>query len=274
MKIYGGSTTVPDGGKLAAFVKKATDSIAARSWAANAKVTRWLGQLSGSWSKRSASFAELPIHLGKVSPQTLSNLQRAIIDAPIVNFDPSDHAAGYCFNSNGNAVKSIFDGGFRFRQLGAQQCAAISSAIRELAPAITEQLGTGWRVINVKSWSIQSKTTQQGPNAWHYDGFPVSTFKLMVYLTPVSVQTGTTEVKYDDGRCQLLEGDAGTYLLFDPSALLHRGVAPADTSKDRVHIEITLMRSLRTDAHLVFGGLNSAYPRFPWSTLPRLQESA
>ena len=272
MQTYGGSPTVLAEGKLATFMKNATDSIAARAWAANAKLTRWVGRISGSWSQQSENFAKLPLHLGMVSPKTLSTLQRVIIDAPIATFEAEDHAVGYCFNPNGNVVKNIFDGGFRFRQLGRQQCAAIAGAIRELAPVVSAQLGTGWRVINVKSWSIQSKTVQEGPNAWHYDGFPISTFKLMIYLTPVGVQTGTTEVKFDDGRSQLLEGEAGTYMLFDPSTLLHRGVAPTDTSKDRVHIEITLMRAIRTDFHLVFGGLNSAYPRFPWVSLPRLQE--
>ena len=270
MQAYGEAPVVPTRNKLAAIMKNATDRLAARAWATHSGLTQWWGRGRGSWMPQSENFAKLPLHVGAVSPQTLASLQNAIIDAPIAPFDPADHADGYVFNSDGDAVEKIFKAGFRFRTIGRQQSAAIAGAIQELAPSISALLGTGWRVINVKSWSIQPDTVKLGPNAWHLDGFPVGTFKLMIYLTPISPKVGTTEVKFDDESTRLLEGDAGAFLLFDPSSLLHRGVAPTDPTISRVHVEITLMRALTTDVQLAHGGLNSAFPRFPWTRLPKI----
>jgi hypothetical protein len=58
--------------------------------------------------------------------------------------------------------------------------------------------------------------------------------------------------------------------LFDPSELLHRGVAPTGSKTERTHIEITLMRFPSIDQRLAFGGLNSAYPSLPWTRRPLL----
>ena len=270
MQAYGEAPVVPTRIKLATIMKNATDRLAARAWATNSSLTRWWGRFRGSWMTQSENFAKMPLHVGAVSPRTLAALQDALIDAPIAPFDPADHAAGYVFNSDGDSVEKIFKAGFKFRKLGEQQSSAIAGAVKELAPNISALLGTGWRVINVKSWSIQSETVKLGPNAWHLDGFPIGTFKLMVYLTPISSTVGTTEVKFDDESTRLLEGDAGTFLLFDPSTLLHRGVAPTDRTTSRVHVEITLMRALTTDVQLAHGGLNSAFPRFPWTRLPKI----
>ncbi len=191
-----------------------------------------------------------------------------ILNAPEAEFKADDHAEGYEFNPNSDVVESIFKAGYHFRDLGTAQVRAISRAVREMAPDITAHLGSSWRVINVKSWSVRSDTVQQGPNAWHLDGFPVGTFKVMVYLTPIGKATGTTEIRLADDSTTILEGGSGTYLLFDPSVIWHRGVAPTEAATERTHIEITLMRSAATDLRYAHGGLNSAYPRLPWARRP------
>lgn len=238
------------------------------AWATNAALAIWLGRLRGQTSHLSRAFSAMPLTSGKLSPSSLKNLQAAIFSASAAEFKASDHATGYVFNPDAKAIAKIFESGYRFRRIEAPQLRAMTNLMSELGPSITTHVGGGWKVINLKSWSVRSDTVQHGPNAWHLDGFPVGTFKLMVYLTPIGPATGTTEVRFADGSSQILEGEAGTYLLFDPSVLWHRGVAPTDAGVERTHIEITIMRAPTIDLSLVEGGLNSAFPRLPWTRRP------
>lgn len=238
------------------------------AWRVNVLLSRLCGRLRGHASPDGEAFRRLPMHLGRLSEANLNALREAIAAAPIAPFSAADHAPGYVFNEGDDAIARIFNDGYRFRRLDAPQRRAIARALDELASEITRCLASGWRVINVKSWSIRSETVQLGPNAWHLDGFPVGTFKLMIYLTPIGKMHGTTEVKLGDGSSRILEGEAGTYLLFDPSVLLHRGIAPGAPAVERIHIEITLMVTPVTDRRLADGGLNSSYPRLPWARLP------
>jgi hypothetical protein len=251
--------------KLAMLAENARSHFEKLAWRVNAALATIAGRLRGTASVESRDFDRLSLHLGQLSPATLADLRSAIMAASIAEFSTADHLDGYTFNPDDDAVAKIFNAGYRFRRLEGPQIRQIGRAMAELAPAITRRLGSGWRIINLKSWSIRSNTVQKGPNAWHMDGFPVGTYKLMLYLTPISAVAGTTEVKMADGGSKVLEGEAGTYLLFDPSTLWHRGVAPSDPTIERTHIEITLMRAVATDCRLADGGLNSAYPRLPWT---------
>jgi len=238
------------------------------AWKANAKLASTLGRMRGYATAESDSFGHRPIRLGRIPERTLAALQSLILNAPVADFDVADHARGYLFDPDDRTINNIFKGGYRFRRLDAPQLRGIADALRELAPDITSHLGSGWRIINLKSWSTRADTVKAGPNAWHVDGFPAGTFKLMIYLTPIGASVGTTEVRFDDGASQILEGEAGTYLLFDPSVLWHRGIAPTQPGIERTHIEITLMRAPSIDLRLADGGLNSAYPRLPWTRRP------
>lgn len=233
-------------------------------WRANTALAIAAGRAAGRTSAESAAFAAKPIRLGRISEDRLAELRATVLAAPELPFSADDHAPGYVFNAYGEALASIFGAGFRFRDLRDPQYAAIGRALRDIADEITQSLGGGWRVANLKSWTTSPRTTDRGPNAWHYDHFPVGTYKLMIYLTKIGPETGTTEVKYADGSTQILEGEAGTYLLFDPSALLHRGVAPCLPDAERTHVELTLVRWLSVDTALAAGGLNTSYPTRPW----------
>lgn len=252
-------------GNFVAITNHARSYLSNLTWKANAKLAGALGRMHGYATAESDSFRRKPISLGRLSGRSLATLQSLILNAQVADFDVADHAPGYVFSPDDQTADRIFKGGYRFRRLDAPQLRAIADALRELAPDITRRLGSGWRVINLKSWSTRADTIQAGPNAWHVDGFPAGTYKLMIYLTPIGPAVGTTEVRYDDGSSQILEGEAGTYLLFDPSVLWHRGIAPAEPGIERTHIEITLMHAPSIDLRLADGGLNSAHPRLPWT---------
>jgi hypothetical protein len=263
----GAPAAAPALGKLVKLARLAQACFESAAWRANAVFARLLGRLHG-FSPEGEAFERLPLHIGRLSGVNLEALRAAIAAAPEAAFSPDDHLPGYVFPEGGVALANIFNAGYHFRRLDTPQKRAIARALDELAPDITRRLASGWRIINLKSWSIRADTVQKGPNAWHRDGFPVGTYKLMIYLTPIGKTVGTTEVRLADGSCRIVEGDAGTYLLFDPSALWHRGIAPSDRCVERIHVEITLMRAAVTDRRLAAGGLNSAYPRLPWSRHP------
>jgi hypothetical protein len=261
----GGSQAEPEPSKLLKLAELMRAYVESAAWHANAVLARFLGRLGGRYSPEGAAFRRLPLHIGQLSGKTFEALCAAIAEAPVAAFSPSDHSPGYVFPKGDAEMASIFNAGYQFRRLDAPQARAIARALDELAPEIGRRLATGWRVINLKSWAIRIDTVQRGPNAWHRDGFPVGTYKLMIYLTPIGATVGTTEVRLADGSSRTVEGPPGTYLLFDPSVLWHRGVAPSDPGVQRTHVEITIMCAAVTDRRLAVGGLNSSYPRLPWS---------
>jgi hypothetical protein len=238
------------------------------AWRANGVFARGVGKLCGLESPESTAFARKPFTHGVLPLSTVARLKTVILGAPNVEFRSDDHAPGYVFNPGGDALARGYNATCRFHRIGENQAHAIAAAIDGIASQITNKLGSGWRIINVRSWSLRSGHVSA--DNWHLDGFPPGTFKLMLYLTPVSQRTGTTEVRYDDGTTTTLEGEAGTYLLFDPSRLWHRAIPPAQPDLERTIIEVSLMRAPFTDRSLACAGLNSSYPFMPWAARPLL----
>jgi hypothetical protein len=241
------------------------------AWRANGMLARAAGKLQGLESAESAAFAKVPFAKGCLPAATLECLRSAILSAPDVAFCSDDHAPGYQFNP-GEGLARGYNDTCRFHRIGETQASAIAGAINDIAPQITRNLGSGWRIVNVRGWSLRPGNTS--PADWHVDGFPPSTFKLMIYLTPIGREDGTTEIRHNDGATAILEGDAGVYLLFDPNTLWHRAIPPARPDIERTIIEVTLMRAPFTDQRLACAGLNSSYPFMPWAARPLLRVSS
>jgi hypothetical protein len=155
------------------------------AWRANDMLARAAGKLRGLESADSAAFVKIPFSDGRLPLNVLERLKSVILSGPDVEFCSDDHAPGYAFNP-GTRVGST-----RYHRIDEKQTLAIAAAIDNVASQITRKLGSGWRVINVRSWSLQSGNV--GSDGWHVDCFPPSTFKLMLYLNPVGRETGTTE---------------------------------------------------------------------------------
>jgi len=158
------------------------------AWRVNDVLARAAGKLRGLESADSAAFVKIPFSDGRLSLNALERLKSVVHSAPDVEFCIDDHAPGYEFNPHAN-----YDANCRFHRIDEKQTHAIAAAIDDIASQITRKLGSGWRVINVRSWSL--RTNKVSPDAWHLDGFPPGTFKLMLYLTPVGWEVGTTEVR-------------------------------------------------------------------------------
>ena len=98
---------------------------------------------------------------------------------------------------------------------------------------------------------------------WHTDGCVEQIFKIMIYLTPLSEETGSIELKINNSEIQQRSATRGAWLLFRNSSVLHRGVP--GTRYERLAIEITLCRAAAFDLRPRFAGVDAHWPLAPWT---------
>ena len=145
----------------------------------------------------------------------------------------------------------------------------LNKTTHELAPTVSEAIGTAWRVLNVRIWkTFPHKEGEDllGSLAWHHDGMPDGMLKLLIYMSDISADTGTVEWKDADDNSSILTGPVGTWLLFQNSGVLHRGVPPKDKNALRKVVEITLTPSILNDQTVIIGGNNARHPWKFWQT--------
>ncbi|MCH9614755.1 MAG: hypothetical protein SP1CHLAM54_12770 [Chlamydiia bacterium] len=150
----------------------------------------------------------------------------------------------------------------RYFMLEDTQKKVIAKVLKALELPIMEYLGNPWRVLTVRAWETPPGNLEWGPNAWHTDGLPRSALKLMIYPLGASEAVGTTEIKTKEDDIIGIEGDPGTWLMFNNNELIHRGVAPL--SKTRQIVEITYSPSIMNDMTVRVAGQNACYPLLPW----------
>ena len=102
-----------------------------------------------------------------------------------------------------------------------------------------------------------------GTNAWHTDSYPSQIYKLLIYLNPASRETGTSEILLLNGSSTIIEGPAGTWMLFNSTILRHRGL-PA-VSEERTIINVTMVPAFKGNNYPVMAGMSAVFPWFPWS---------
>ena len=176
-----------------------------------------------------------------------------------------DYAPGYTHHVDLRPYEERMNRDHRWIKFGYRQKKAIEPVLAWLADPFECFSGLPWRVANLRCWRTPPGATEVGPNDWHLDGFPLSSFKIMLYLTPVGAELGTTQVKTADGNIHNVEGPPGTTLIFRNSELYHRGLAPLQG--ERTILEITTVPCWRTDTTPVSAGLNAQIPSVPWHYL-------
>jgi hypothetical protein len=123
---------------------------------------------------------------------------------------------------------------------------------------IEQELGSQFRVLNVRAWSAKPGT-DFGPSAWHVDGGSKFLRKIMIYPLPPNKINGTLEFFDRHGHKNTIISDRPLAVVLDSSTLLHRG-RPGDT-ENRPAIEITITPSVENDVTLIFAGQNARYLR-------------
>lgn len=178
-----------------------------------------------------------------------------------------DHAAGYMYSPD-KAHEQVARGKFEWVVLTGETLRCVSSLWAHIRPIAENVLGASLDVVNTKVQWMSPGVGRTGSNAWHTDGFPHQFYKILVYLTPTPEGSGGTEVRWPDGRVETVGGRMGDWVLFNPNTLEHRGTSCV--SQERITVELTVVRRLKSDMGLHFGGTNSAYPLYPWTRMPLL----
>lgn len=134
----------------------------------------------------------------------------------------------------------------------------LMKVLRDIEPTVTSLLGCPWAVHNVRSY-ISKDVAHGGPYEWHIDGEPPQMLKIMIYFQPIGGKLGGLEVDRGGGETNILEGPAGTWVIFYNSLLKHRAIpAPG-----RIATEITISPWNEMNLEPRTLGINSRYPFFP-----------
>lgn len=213
-------------------------------------------------------FSRLGCAQGTLPERESLVLREALDQAPVVQLEHDDCARGYVGNPRVRDTQAQLNTGQVFLQLGVRQRAALVPVLELLRSDMRISLGAPWRIVNIRCWKTLPTALKVEANDWHVDGFPSVFLKLMVYLSPVSRNFGTTELILADGSNRVVEGPIGTWLLFRNGVLRHRGVAPAVSGFSRVVAEVTIVRAFQDRLTPISAGFNAKYPRYPWSGIP------
>ena len=231
------------------------------SWALHGRLVRQLGH-----ARPSPAFAKDGYAIGHIPQDQVEACREMIRDADPVVMRAEDSAPGYRRSEKVYKVAKTLNAGHRYFRPRVGQLGPLVRVLETLGPGVREALGTEWRIVNTRVLETLAGAGVMGPNAWHGDGFPPDMLKVMLYLSPAGRESGTTELRLPDGSSLVVDGPAGTWVLFRNSVLIHRGLPPLSGS--RLAVEITLVPALRRSVVPVFAGLNATYPEYPWSPLP------
>ena len=134
---------------------------------------------------------------------------------------------------------------------------ALQRYIDSIKAEISTQIGTNWKITNVRPWKTKS-TACDGPSGWHFDGFSRFQRKLLIYPVPPNSRNGTVEISDRSGNIITLEQEVPLCVLYDPAVLLHRGRPGINVN--RPIIEVTIFPAIQTDSSLIFAGQNARSP--------------
>ena len=137
----------------------------------------------------------------------------------------------------------------------SKACNLLKSYLSTLAPEIENELGTPFRIINVRV-SSANKGHSEGPTSSHIDLGPKFMRKIMIYPQPMNIKNGTFEFYSRKGKRLVMNTNKPQAILFDSSILRHRGIAPK-SYLSRPMIEITIIPNDKTTLDIVFGGQNA-----------------
>jgi hypothetical protein len=214
----------------------------------------------------SADYLDRGFRTGTLSSGVADPLVESLKKAAVVPIQHEDYAPGYMHHPDLRPYEEKLNRDHRYLYLGPEQIQRCAPMLEELASPLSEFTGLPWRTINLRAWRTLPHAAESGPTDWHLDGFPLSTFKIMVYISAASETLGTTQIKLKDGSIQSVEGPPGTWNIFRNSELYHRGTVPK--IGERIILEITIAAAWKQETTPAIAGLNASYPRLPWFEVP------
>jgi len=148
----------------------------------------------------------------------------------------SDKGNLLIFNSLSYETRSRLDKSVRVWDFNSKNLLFIKLQ-EELSVKIKSFVKSPFCFVNVRAWKTLPNSDLFGPNALHTDGFYPGHLKIMLYLTPLSEESGALQV----GQELIIDKPAGTAVIFKNSDVIHSGIP--GKSGERISIEITIFRS-------------------------------
>lgn len=190
------------------------------------------------------------IAVGSISGSMLQRIETAIADGTIERCDlleMSDRSEAHLYlkvDQHSESVERVSANNQTVLALHRFDASdpLLAALHHEVRAIFRSSVGSPFVIVNSRMWVSKPGGEQQGPNSFHSDGFAPGHLKAMIYVTPLSIEDGYFEYVEQRKLRKLVDLPAGTAVLFQNSELVHRGVP--GTSRERISIELTLMRSL------------------------------
>lgn len=236
------------------------DRISARAWRDyDCQVQR---RSSGEFSTGlSAEFDSRGVHFGQLDLSLAMTAATALEQSKCIFFNAGDFTPGFVTYDYSAEIVDGLNRTSVYRKLGARETWIIADVLDAMRQEVAQCLGTPWRTINVRAWSTLAQAELMGPYSWHDDGFVEQIFKIMIYLTPLSPESGGVEFQLDGAVIRHASASPGAWALFKNSTVKHRGV-PGNCI-DRMAVEVTICRSPNFETRPRYPGLNAHWPMFP-----------
>jgi hypothetical protein len=210
---------------------------------------------SERFSREQAFFGVLPGDLAE-------KVQNCILSTGFVPFMRDDFAPGFVTVKWDCAAIETMNKISSYHDIGRHEAWILGDMLDFLKMPVADCLGSPWRVLNLRSWTTPPSTGNVEMYAWHTDNFVPEIFKILVYLVPLSEETGSVQVRLGGQEITHVSDAPGAWLLFNNTTIIHRGLP--GTKANRTVIEITISRAADYDLTPRFPGLNSLWPEYPW----------
>jgi hypothetical protein len=131
--------------------------------------------------------------------------------------------------------------------------------LNPLTKLIEQQCGCYFRIGSLRIFSLKPVNKTQG---MHLDGWPFAIRKVFFYPNGVGMKFGSTEIKTKKGEAVIIEGEKGTWAIFENSLVAHQAFSTINSER-RPTIELDIVPAYKTDTTLNFVGTNGWYPWWP-----------
>lgn len=208
--------------------------------------------------KEKSTLAKNGVVVGKLSSEHSDLLKKIFESCKKEKLDPNKFDSDYFYEPRQNLhehMERINDyyepSDFLFKNL--------PEIIKPLIPVIENECKHFWRIASLRVFQVKPVKYTQG---LHIDGQTYAIKKIFFYPNGVSKELGSTHVKTKDGKDLVIEGEAGTWVIFENNIIEHEAFSSTNGSC-RPTIEIDIIPSFETDPTIIYTGVNSWHPWLP-----------